>query len=47
MLGDFNSILIVGDRVGRADILDSETIEIANHLKTCELTEMISIGPHF
>jgi len=47
VLGDFNSILIVGDRVWRDDILSSKIREIANHLKACELTEMISIGPYF
>jgi len=37
VLGDFNSVLHKEDRIGRADVLDSEMSKFAEWIDVCEL----------
>ena len=47
ILGDFNSVLHQGDRMGGTDIQDSEIKSFADCISTCELQEMHCKGPYF
>ena len=47
ILGDFNSVLHPGDRIGGRDIQDAEIRQFAEFINSCEIKEMRSNDPYF
>ena len=47
VIGDFNSVLYPGDRMGGTDIQDYEVKPFAECLHACDLHEMRGQGPYF
>jgi len=47
ILGDFNSVLHPGDRLGGTDIQAVEIKPFEECINTCEIQELRSVGPYF
>ena len=45
VMGDFNSVLYAGDRMGGNTIHDSEIKPFTDYVSTCELQELQYKGP--
>ena len=46
MLGDFNSVLYPGDRMGGTEIQDFEVRPFADCIASCEAQELRYCGPY-
>ena len=47
VIGDFNALLYIQDRLGGDEVQDSEVREHAECIKYCELPEMRSFGSYY
>ncbi|KAJ8420991.1 hypothetical protein Cgig2_010630 [Carnegiea gigantea] len=47
ILGDFNSVLHLGDRIGGTDIQDAEVRQFEDCIRACDIQEMQSRRPYF
>ena len=47
MIGDFNAVLYIQDRLGGDEVQDNEVRDYVEWIDQCELTEMRSFGSYY